>query len=301
MKPISLEELISVVNKALDVVALRRGLSARQRELEIESALKTRYAEELEREQEALRKSKEELRERSDELEKVNKELEDYTYIVSHDLRAPLRSIQSFTSFLIEDYGDKLDEQGRNYLERLNNSSLRMQQLIGDLLTLSRIGKRHIAVEMVDLNRLLEEVKDDLKGQIDKAGAEIIIHDLPTISAQRTWIGQLFRNLIDNALRFNQSKLPRVEIECEERDDDYLFKVKDNGIGIEEKYYSRVFNIFERLHPQTQYGGGTGAGLAICKKIVESLRGKIWVQSKVGEGSIFYFNVPKVSKRGHVE
>ena len=241
------------------------------------------------------------LRERSDELEKVNKELEDYTSIVSHDLAAPLRSIQSFTSFLIEDYGDKLDEQGRDYLERLKNSSLRMQQLIEDLLTLSRVGRRYTGVEMVDLNGLLEGVKDDLKGQIDKAGAEIIIHDLPTISTQRTWIGQLFRNLIDNALKYNESKLPRVEIEGEEREGDHLFKVKDNSIGIEEKYLSQIFNIFERLHPQSEYGGGTGVGLAICKRIVESWGGKIWVQSKVSEGSIFYFNIPKVSKRRRVE
>ena len=234
------------------------------------------------------------LRERSDELEKVNEELEDYISIVSHDLRAPLRSIYSFTSFLIEDYWDKLDEQGRNYLERVKDSSLRMQLLIEDLLTLSRVGRRYTMVEMVNLNQLLEEIKDDL--QIDRAGAEIIIHDLPTISTQRTWIGQLFKNLIDNALKYNESKVPRVEIEVEEREDDYLFKVKDNGIGIEEKYLSRIFNL-ERLHPQTKYGGGTGLGLAICKRIVEGWGGKIWAQSKVGEGSIFYFNLPKVSLR----
>ncbi|MEN4070367.1 MAG: PAS domain S-box protein [Methanobacterium sp.] len=236
------------------------------------------------------------LRERSDELEWVNKELEeDYTH-VSHDLKAPLYSIQALSSFLIEDYGDKFDEQGMDYIEGLRNSSLRMQQLIDDLLSLSQVGKKDIAVKMTDLNLLLKKVKDDLRGQIDKVGAEIIIHDLPTISIQSIWIEQLFRNLIDNALKFNESKLPRVEIECEEREEDYLFKVSDNGIGIEEKYLSQIFTIFKRLHSQTAYGGGSGIGLTICKKIVENLEGKIWVQSRVGEGSIFYFNIPKVSK-----
>ena len=247
------------------------------------------------------KRTEELLRERSAELEEVNKELEDYTYSVSHDLRAPLRSIYSFTNFLIEDYGDTLDEQGRNYLERLKNSSQRMQQFIDDLLTLSRVGRRNTAVEMVDLNLILLEIKDELKEQIDKIGAEIIIHDLPTISTHRTEIGQLFRNLIDNALKYSESEVPRVEIEGEERKDDYLFKVKDNGIGIKEEYLTQIFNIFERLHSQSEYGGGTGAGLAICKRIVERQGGKIWVQSTVDEGSIFYFNIPKVNNNRGME
>jgi len=239
--------------------------------------------------------AEEKLKEYTKELERANRDLEDFTSRVSHSLKAPLRSIQAFSTLLMEDYADVLDETGRGYLEKVKGAAERMNALIEDLLTLSRVGRKFIEVETVDLNVLLEEIKTDLSARIEERGGEVVAGKLPTVSTQRVWMKELLTNLIDNGLKYNKSNKPRVEISCEEREKDYLFRVKDNGIGIEEKYQSNIFNLFERLHPQSEYEG-TGAGLAICKKIVEELGGTIGVESKTGEGSTFFFTIPKNNK-----
>jgi len=239
--------------------------------------------------------AEEKLKEYTKELERANRDLEDFTSTVSHSLKAPLRSIQAFNTLLMEDYADVLDETGRGYLEKVKGAAGRMNALIEDLLTLSRVGRKFIEVETVDLNELLEEIKTDLSARIEERGGEVVAGKLPTVSTQRVWMKELLTNLIDNGLKYNKSNKPRVEISCEERKKDYLFRVKDNGIGIEEKYQANIFNLFERLHPHSEYEG-TGAGLAICKKIVEELGGTIGVESKTGEGSMFFFTIPKNNK-----
>jgi signal transduction histidine kinase len=248
--------------------------------------------------------AEEELKKQMKELERANRDLNDFTSTVSHDLKIPLRAIQGFTQLIIEDYAGKLDETGREYLNKVNDSVERMMALIEDLLTLSRVGRKFTEVEKIDLNELLEEIKSDLSALIAERGGEVVVvGKLPTISTQRIWMKELFMNLIDNALKFNKSKKPRVEVSCEEitavikfiRDistGDWLFKVKDNGIGIDEKDHARIFNLFERVHAQSEYEG-TGAGLAICKKIVNELGGTIHVESKLGEGSTFFFVIPR--------
>jgi two-component system sensor histidine kinase/response regulator len=269
-KPINLGELVALVKSASDSYRLH----------------------------EEKKRAEEELGRYMKELERANRDLEDYTSVVSHDLKAPLRTIQSFSMFLIEGYADTLDEVGQKYLGEIRKAAERMSALIEDLLTLSRVGRKFTEVEAIDLNELLNEVKADLKARIEERGGEVVVaKELPTISLPRVWIKELFTNLIDNGLKFNNSKKPWVEVSYEEREkregegEEYLFKVKDNGIGIEEKYQSRIFKLFERLHSQSEYGG-TGAGLAICKKIVEELGGVIWVESKTGEGSTFCFTAP---------
>jgi signal transduction histidine kinase len=225
-------------------------------------------------------------------LKQSNEELENYTYVVSHDLKAPLRAIRSFSDFLLEDYSTKIDETGQNYLKRIVKAAENMNELIEDLLVLSRVGRKFMEIEKVNLNTLLDEIISDLKPTIEKRNSKVVVNELPTIVGQKIWIKQLFLNLIDNGLKFNKSDAPRVEVKCTAKEEEYLFSVHDNGIGIEQQYYERIFNLFERLNSKEEYEG-TGAGLAICKKIVEDFGGKLWVESKPNNGSTFFFTVPK--------
>ncbi len=221
------------------------------------------------------------------ERKEAEERLEEFTYMVSHELNAPLRSIVAYATFLLEDYSDKLDEQGKKYLERLKENSLRLQEMIKDLLTLSRVGRGAVEFEKVDLNQLVDEVRESL----GESRGEVIYSNLPTIEASRVQMKQLFQNLIDNGLKFNESKKPVVKIECKVEGEMYHFKVIDNGIGIRKEDQEKIFKPFTRLHP-LKYKG-TGIGLSICKKIVETLGGKIWVESEPNKGSVFHFTLPK--------
>jgi two-component system sensor histidine kinase/response regulator len=225
-------------------------------------------------------------------LKQSNEELENYTYVVSHDLKAPLRAIRTFSAFLLEDYSTKIDETGQDYLKRIVKAAENMNELIEDLLVLSRVGRKFMEIEKVNLNTVLEEIISDLKPTIEKRNSKVVVNELPTINGQKIWIKQLFLNLIDNGLKFNKSDAPRVEVKCTAKEEEYLFTVHDNGIGIEQQYHERIFNLFERLNSKEEYEG-TGAGLAICKKIAEDFGGKIWVESKLNNGSTFFFTIPR--------
>ena len=226
-----------------------------------------------------------------DELEKVNKDLNDFTHIVSHDLKAPLMTIESFSDFLLEDYFDSLDETGQEYLDSIIKASNNMRELIDNLLTLSRVGRIDTEYTKVDINELLSEVKEELKPQIEMKQAIVTGNNLPELVTQRTWIKQVLTNLVGNGIKFNETSPPRVEITCNETDAGYHFRVRDNGIGIPEDQHEHLFKLFQRLEHTNQYPG-TGAGLSICKKIVESLDGEIWVESQEGYGSTFNFVLP---------
>jgi len=228
-------------------------------------------------------------------LKQSNTELESYTYVVSHDLKAPLRTIRSFGSFILEDYGDKLDETGQDYLNRMIRAASHMDQMIEDLLVLSRVGRKFTEIKKVDLNKLLVEILSDLEATIKETKTKVVVAKLPVLYAQKVWMRQLFMNLISNALKFNESKSPKIEVLYEEKDGFHQFKVRDNGIGIEERYLERIFKLFERAPTEKKYDG-TGAGLSICKKIVEHYGGKIWVESTPGKGSTFRFTLPKETK-----
>jgi PAS domain S-box-containing protein len=255
--------------------------------------------EKLEDSYRALEQQLNEINLLQNELKKANKlltqsnvDLENYTYVVSHDLKAPLRAIRSFSAFILEDYSEKLDETGKDYFQRIIKASTNMDELIENLLLLSRVGRKFMEVEVVELNQLLDEIVLELEPINKQINGTIVFHDLPKVNIPRTWMKQLFFNLIDNGLKFNKSKTPTVEVTCGERDNEFLFKVSDNGIGIPEKYFDRLFSLFERLHTQEEYPG-TGAGLAICKKIVQQFGGRIWIESQVDKGSTFFFTLPK--------
>ena len=245
------------------------------------------------RAEEELKTLNESLERRADELARSNHELEDFTYVVCHDLKEPLRGIDAFSTFLAEDYADKLDEQGRKYVGVLRDSATRMNALIEDLLVLSRISRTDQTYTPVSVQSLLEDIRQDLAFTLDDKKVDLRIQaGLPTITCQPMRLKQVFENLISNAIKFNDKPRPVVEIACHEDHSLYTFSVRDNGIGIDERYHEKIFQIFQRLGRREDYEG-TGAGLTICKRIVEAHAGKIWLESKIGQGSTFLFTIAK--------
>lgn len=240
-----------------------------------------------------LRESKEILEYQKRSLEETNKELDDFTYIVSHDLKEPLRSIDAYSKFIVDDYQDKLGEEGGHYLERIRANTERMRRLIEDLLEISRLKKRGSAFEEAEIEELIGEVKMRLEYPIKQKGVEIIIKDkLPKIFCDRVRLTEVFLNLISNAIKFNDKPKPIIEIGCNDKGNFYEFYVKDNAVGIKEEYFDKIFEIFQRLGKRED-AEGTGAGLTIVKKIIQLHKGKIWLESKIGEGSTFYFTIPR--------
>jgi len=252
---------------------------------------------ERKRAEEELKALNESLERRADELARSNRELEDFTYVVCHDLKEPLRGIDAFSTFLAEDYADKLDEQGQKFVGVLRDSAMRMNALIEDLLMLSRIGRTGQTYAPISVQSLLEDIRQDLAFTLEQKKVDLRIQaGLPTITCQPMRLKQVFENLISNAIKFNDKPQPVVEIACHEDDETYTLSVRDNGIGIDEKYCEKIFQIFQRLGRREDYEG-TGAGLTICKRIVEAHGGKIWLESKVGHGSTFLFTIPKEVRR----
>ena len=228
----------------------------------------------------------------TEELTHSNNELEQFAYIASHDLQEPLRTIANFVGLLNMKYAGKLDADADKYLGFINNATAKMQNLIKDLLEFSRIGN-NISFTEVDCNKILESVKDDLRSAIEETQAEINSDVLPVLIGNAVELKQLFQNLITNAIKFRKKDtVPQVRITAEENKTEFRFAVKDNGIGFEEQYKDRIFIIFQRLHTVAEYPG-TGIGLATCKKIVALHNGRIWVDSKPGEGSTFNFTISK--------
>lgn len=235
------------------------------------------------------------LAEANDLLALKNKELDDFTYIVSHDLKEPLRGVKAFTKLLMEEYSGKVDKEGKEYLKTISESSSRMTNLIEDLLNLSRIGRIRNIEPDVDLNALLSDVKKNLAYSLEEKKVDLkVSKDFPKVTCDRIRISEVFSNLISNAIKYSKKGVkPVIEIGYSDKGDTYEFSVQDNGIGIEKQYHDKVFQIFQRLHAKGSEYEGTGAGLTIVKKIIENHNGKIWVESDAGEGSAFYFTLPK--------
>jgi light-regulated signal transduction histidine kinase (bacteriophytochrome) len=201
--------------------------------------------------------------------------------------------ITSFLTQLEKKYDDIIDEKGKKYIYFAVDGAKRMRQIILDLLEYSRVGKTEAASEEVDLNALIEDIRALYQKKIEEAGAIINVNELPTIHADKVLLRQIFQNLIGNALKYQeQGVIPRITVSCQDGPVYWLFSVSDNGIGIEEEYFDRIFIIFKRLHNRDEYAG-TGMGLAVTKKIVENLGGKIWLKSEIGKGSTFYFTIQK--------
>ncbi|MBC7473385.1 MAG: CHASE3 domain-containing protein [Candidatus Sericytochromatia bacterium] len=238
---------------------------------------------------------KEEVNERKKvekSLRLANDELNNFAYIASHDLQEPLRTISSYTQLLHRRAKDKLNQEESEFMDLIIDGSTRMKALIEDLLYYSRVGKNERKHKNVDLNRVIENTLYNLKLSIDETKAKITYPKLPTIIADETQLVQLFQNIINNSIKYQSDKNPIIEISYEKKDNEHFFSIKDNGIGIEPQYYEKIFVIFQRLHNRSEYSG-TGIGLSTCKKIIDQHNGKIWLDSKKDQGTIFYFTIPK--------
>lgn len=235
----------------------------------------------------------EKLREHARQLEEKNKEVESFLYAISHDLKSPIISVQGYASALLNEYGEKLDEEARFYLERIKKNTELIDDLITDLLELSRVGRITQPYQEVDLGAVLEDLRQEYARKY--TGLRIEVKALPRVRCDRNRIIQVFSNLIDNAAKYmGEQEEPLVEIGCDDTGEEWQFYVRDNGVGIQEEYLSKVFRSFSRIpHEETRRVEGTGLGLAIVKKIVEHHKGRVWVESELGRGSAFYFTMPK--------
>lgn len=232
------------------------------------------------------------LEEKARDLEQSNRELERFAYIASHDLQEPLRMVGSFAELLDEEYADRFDEQGASWLQFMVDGARRMQALVRGLLDYSRVGREEAKHEPVDMNALLEDVLVELSEAIEEAGAEVSRDDCPSVLGHRAQLHGLLLNLVSNAVKFRApDRRPRVHVECRTVEGRALISVEDNGIGIDEQYAERVFEIFQRLHVREEYPG-TGIGLAVAKKVVELHGGDLEFRSEPGQWTRFFFTLP---------
>ncbi|UOQ53955.1 ATP-binding protein [Hymenobacter cellulosivorans] len=239
------------------------------------------------------------------ELTRSNDELDSFAYVASHDLKEPLRGIHNYSIFLLEDYAEKLDEEGVMRLKTLVRLSQRMESLLESLLQLSRVGRQEINIEETNVQELVDDLVDLLHPRFEQTRTEVAIMDvLPTFRCDAVRMREVFNNLLTNAMRYSNQDEKRIRIGLAaegvrgprgtgSRDDFHVFYVQDEGIGIDSRHHDAIFKIFKRLHPQEKYGGGTGAGLAIARKMVEKQEGEIWVESVLGQGATFYFSISK--------
>jgi len=224
-------------------------------------------------------------------LQRSNEELQQFAYVVSHDLQEPLRVVASYVQQLAERYQDKLEAEANELISYALDGAKRMQQLIVDLLAYSRIDTTGQEFAPTDCEGVLQRVLSDLRVAIEESGAEVTHDPLPQVMADNVQLGQVLQNLLGNAIKFRSQEPPRIHVSARQEGQQWVFSVRDNGIGINPRYAERIFGIFERLHPRTEYPG-TGIGLAICKKIVERHGGQIWVESEPGKGAAFFFTLP---------
>ena len=230
------------------------------------------------------------LKSKLKELTRSNEELEQFAYVSSHDMQEPLRMITSYLQLLQKRYQGNLDERADKYIHFAVDGAARMQNLITDLLVYSTVTRSSIEFETTDSELILNKVLSTLKVFINENKAKVTYDPLPAVIANPIQLGQVFQNLIFNAIKFHKEEAPKIHISAERKANEWVFSVRDNGIGIDPQYSERIFEIFKRLHTR-EYFSGTGIGLAICKKIVERYGGRIWVESELGKGSTFYFTL----------
>ena len=232
------------------------------------------------------------VRERTEQLESVNKELESFSYSVSHDLRAPLRVIIGFTSILEDEYSSKLDDEARRITTVIKNNTIKMGQLIDDLLAFSRMGRQDVTKNRINMMKTVIEVIENLALQSDNTKIEWVIRPLPEANANAGMIRQVWMNLISNAVKYSgKREAPHIEIGSFEKEAQTVFFVKDNGVGFNPQYADKLFKVFQRLHGPDEFEG-TGIGLALVEKIVSRQGGSVWAESETGKGACFYFSLP---------
>ncbi len=241
---------------------------------------------------EDLKRSEEALHIITADLARSNADLEQFAYVASHDLQEPLRMVASFTQLLGQRYKGQLDADADEFIGYAVDGARRMQALVNDLLSYSRVGTRGKELVAVDFEQVLQMVLTNLQARLEEGGGQVTHDPLPTVMGDETQLWQVLQNLVGNALKFHGSEPPRVHVSAQEIKGEWRFSVRDNGIGIEPQFAKRIFLVFQRLHSRAEYPG-TGLGLAIAKKILERQGGRIWMESEPGKGSTFYFSLPK--------
>lgn len=288
VKPVVPEILRAKVASFVEV--FQKTEQVKRQAIELEAANRRLAAESAER-KEAL----DELHRTAAELKRSNQELEQFAYVASHDLKEPLRKIRIYLQLLGQRYAEKLDASANQYIDYAVDAAERMQHLVNDLLTYARVGSRAKPPGVTDSAAVFDQILAQLEPAVRESGAVISRGSLPSVRADAAQLGQVFQNLLGNAMKFRREEAPpEIRVEAERNEENWLFSVRDNGIGIDPQYADRVFVIFERLHTRSEYPG-TGMGLAICKKIIERHDGRIWLESEPGKGSTFKFTLPAAS------
>jgi len=277
-KPFHTEEVLARIRTHLSLQAMRRQLVEQNRQLQQEMAVR--------------QKAEIVLAQRSQELARSNAELEQMAYVASHDLQEPLRMVASYLQLLEQRYGGRLDADAHEFIEFAVDGAKRMQALIDDLLSYSRVGTKAKPLQATDCDAVMKMALQSLRMAIEESGAQIQCAPLPKVKGDAAQLAQLFQNLLANAIKFRGEQTPRIEVRVAPEEEFWRFEVQDNGIGIAPEYFERIFVMFQRLHNRSKYPG-TGIGLAICKKIVERHGGRIWVESAPGPGVVFKFTLPK--------
>jgi light-regulated signal transduction histidine kinase (bacteriophytochrome) len=237
------------------------------------------------------KKFEDELKQRIVDLEASNKELEAFSYSVSHDLRAPLRSITGFSTILLEDYQSELDKEGKTYLKKISDSGELMGQLMDDLLKLSRVTRSDLNIEKLDLSDMARNIVDELRNDEPKRKVKVIIAPNITANGDKNLLGLVLQNLLGNAWKYSsKTSEPRIEMGTVEHNGKQAYFVHDNGVGFDMTYADKLFKPFQRLHKATEFTG-TGIGLATVQRIIRRHGGEVWAESKVGEGATFYFTL----------
>jgi light-regulated signal transduction histidine kinase (bacteriophytochrome) len=240
-----------------------------------------------------IEKLNKELEKNIEQQKALNKELESFSYSVSHDLRAPLRSIDGYTRILVEDYGQKLDEEAHRLMSTIMNNAQKMNKLIDDLLSFSRLGKQNLDKSELDMNVIFNSIINEIKGHGPGEKTEFDVKPMISARGDRNLITQVVINLINNAVKYSSKKEhPHVEVGSFRQDDTNVYYIKDNGAGFDMAYYDKLFGIFQRLHSPSEFEG-TGIGLATVQRIINRHKGKVWAEAKPGEGATFYFSLPQ--------
>ena len=229
---------------------------------------------------------------RTADLEAINKELDAFTYTVSHDLRVPLRAVNGYAEILNEDYGTKLDAEGKRIIQSIRYNTSRMGMLIDDLLSFSKLGKKEVKSYSIDMNELTQVALNEINSLVSHA-AVIKVGKLHSVTGDYSLMRQVMFNLISNAIKYSsKNEEPCVEIESKEKDGEIIFSIRDNGVGFDMRYVDKLYGVFQRLHSQEEFEG-TGVGLAIVNRIINKHKGRVWAEGKVNEGATFCFSLTK--------